>query len=772
MPDPITPVPPETADQLNNVADATDRVSASANKATLANTGLNDILGNVSLTSIDLNSVQKISINIFDKLTQGVSDFAYKLGQLPLVNETSAASFGVMSAAMIKTTEAFRQFGNVDNKRIIGFSEQYEKLFKTMRDSPMTQAAKAAADAIKETLEKLGMAPRETEKLSKSLQEGKKAALDFAESILIGADNTLHYQNAMLQTAATQGGMQKLLEQTGRGFEHLNDVTAKQLDIMNKSMGATGLDKEHLQPYMDVLKNLPGGMTNFGDSMDIAGRKTSFLTAAIQYMHGSQRDMVKIAEDMSEAMNNYGLSTENALKYSARMSEVSETLGARVEDVQKAITQSSEAFKSFVYGGADADAMTKGLAEGMEMYVNRLESVGVPVKNAIEMTQNLQGAMSKLNVGQQAFMSQQTGGPGGMQGYFQMEQLMQKDPMAAQRKMEEATRKMLGPIVSSQQAAQSQGAAEQRMRQLMILQQGPLGAQAQDIHQAGAILDSMSKGKLDMSVIKQKGGLEETIKRGAAFEDLSKTKVSQMNVTTDSVMLTGGVVNLTTQQNAFTARSGKGGGSDGSGRGINQEQINELKQFSAAQMDPSHMGSPIKQLIELSSGLPRALKAQIQSYGESLTTKGYSEAKDRDALNKQAKLNNGLPSIEGATQSSGVSEAMKQVQLRLSRSQPGEHDFTPFEDLPAGQQVGRAVQSTKKGSVGKGALPYFSENNSAANTQGIVGMHNNQPIPVVLASGSGITVNFTGKCPHCNWDIHTSQQAAITSSASQSSNKS
>jgi hypothetical protein len=284
-------------------------------------------------------------------------------------------------------------------------------------------------------------------------------------------------------------------------------------------MAATGLDAEHMQSFMNVLKDLPGGMKNFGDSVLVGNENTSLLSAAIQYATGSGRDMKDVQNDMAEAMNAYGANTGQALQYSARMSEVSTTLNARLVDVQSAIAGSAEAFKSFVYGGVDVNQMTKGLSDAMEEYVSRLHSVGVPTKNAIEMAQNLQSQMSKLSMGQEAFMSAQTGGPGGLRGAFQIEDLMKTDPQAAMKKMEETIRKQMGPIVSREQAKQSEGAAARYTMQQQMLLQGPMGAFVKDRQQAAAMQEAMATGK-SLKPEDVKGKMDETIQNGRALEQM------------------------------------------------------------------------------------------------------------------------------------------------------------------------------------------------------------------------------------------------------------
>lgn len=736
MPDPVDPT----------VAAAT--TTTNVNETVGALEGLDQKYGEVSNSSLNFNDIQTSQIGIFDSLSNKIQSFSPLLSNLSTFSDTNTASFGLMSAALIKATESFKDFGNVDTTRLSTFSDQYKKLLTTIKDSPVgSTAAKVAMDALSGGLQKSGASSSE---LSRIMGDLKRGVVSTAESFLMGADNTLRYQNALIQTAAAQGSMQDLLSKTGAGFENLNQITKQHLEVMEASMGATNMDKDRIQQFMNVLKDLPGGMSNFGDSVEIAGQKTSLLTAAIQYAQGSGRSMADITKDMSKAMNDYGASNENALKYTARMSEMSETLGARTEDVQAAVGRSTDAFKSFVFGGIDVNQMTKGMTDSMEAYVSRLQSVGVPTKNAIEMAQNLQGTMSKLSVAQQSFMSSQTGGPGGIRGALQIEDLMKTDPAAAQKKMEETIRKMTGPLVSREQAKQNEGMAARYEMQIQMLQQGPMGAAAKDPQQAAAMLEAMRTGG-PLQVPEAKGTLEEATQRGQAIEQLSMTKVSQMNVQTDSVMLSGGVANLTTSQNMMTARSGAAaqGGTDGTGRGTNPEGVDRLRAAQTANMHPSGTGSE-KLLNNLNMAFGNAgstmmdvARSAKEQFTQDTSTPGQLPAPSIGATKTAAPSS---PSLGlGRLGTAGYAPSMK----------PAGADYTS-----AGRQVGQALPS---GPAATGASATARTATSAVSGTGPASA---QPIPVMLAGGSAITVNFTGKCPHCGSNIHTSEQAAIQSPAS------
>ena len=95
--------------------------------------------------------------------------------------------------------------------------------------------------------------------------------------------------------------------------------------------------------------------------------------------------MTDVTQDIATAMTEYGVSADSGLRYTARVTEASEALHAQISDVRDALKSSADAFKSFVFGEADANKMTQNMSSSMEDYVSKLQSVGVPVQNAIGM---------------------------------------------------------------------------------------------------------------------------------------------------------------------------------------------------------------------------------------------------------------------------------------------------------------------------------------------------------------------------------------------------
>jgi hypothetical protein len=303
-----------------------------------------------------------------------------------------------------------------------------------------------------------------------------------------------------------------------------------------------------------------------------------------------------------------------------------------------------------------------------------------------------------------------------------------------------------------------------------MMTQGPL-KMADTEEQAEAMLESMSKGtKVDYT--KDKGKfLGEAEERGKTIEQQQMTKFGQVAMTAQSVQLMAGQTNLDTLQGALTAKTGKEGGVGGTGAGVatNKAEMRDYmnsvatRQGSASEnimKDVSGLGSSImpyladagKAMVEsFKGGNAAEIKQSQATLNDQIAKQRAQIAKEPDDLKKAdtAKLNAYLTSLHKQTDQAPEDTGGGQAQViagggryATAAQQVGTH-YTP-----AGQQVGAAIP--------KGGQPTTSKDTSGGSNA--LGGRGNAPVPVTLV-GSGITVNFTGKCPHCNKEVKSTASA-------------
>lgn len=796
------PVPPQPLDPA--VAQSYDDFSISASRAQASMTSLEGVFGST-------HSALRL-------LSEGFVATGGKLENIGNLTTQDAAKFGALTTAVLGAKEAFTSLNNVDTGRLSTFAGQVQEMEATFQRSPAFKTAKKIYDdAIDAARRFIAMKPGDKMQESmgaamirdaeKAFKDAAGGISDTAKAMLLSADNALRLQNAMFQLTAQAGDSASMFGQisdsmagVGDDLSNLNAVTAKYQDVMFDAMQATGIESEEVMAqYMATINKMPGGFKELMGSMELAGRSTNILTATIQYATGAGRNISEVLDDMKHAAASYGMSLQDSLKFTSNVTTVSNTLHAQIEDVRSALMGSADAFKVFAIGEDGARKMTQGMTESMNQYVSSLTNVGVPVQNALNMFKNYTEQMKNMNQAQQAFISGMTGGPGGLMGGFQMDAMIKRGDFAGlQKKVEETIRKMTGPIVSFEDAQKSQTAAAQYTKQLQILQQGPLGGMAKTRGEAESLLESMRVGKVAEKAKTPEETLAETVEKGAKIEQLSYTELKEINLSTKRMAAQAGLANLTTIQRGFAARTGAAGGVDDQGRAINTANQEALRATQGRGMAPTE-GSPtekaLKELGITITSLPMSIQSSMKALRESVASGNKeSMAQAQDRLNKSiedwkaqaAKLPDEQRKAAERIIAGVQTAANREVQTGVGRAQnlfrlpqttatgttpppgtnvPGVTGRTPVapppppgDFRPAFRQVGAAV-TPPTGGGGTGAT----------GTQGRAGAGvtpgPNTPMPVTLAPGTNITVNFTGVCPHCGKGVHQSNQAAITNNA-------
>jgi hypothetical protein len=759
--------PPDITNQTVADVASLDQASAATDKYTESVQGLGSA-----------TQATAVSAGMFDSVISGA---ASKLSGITSLLDSNSAAFGAMGVAVLGASDKFKNFGeNIDTTRLNTFTKQFKALSDIMAGSPGTQVAKQGFQAIIDQVSKL---PGGMGVAADMMKTTTSAAMTLAEKFLASADNAMYAQNAMYQMAGASGqlatvmqGIPGVLTAAGNGLENINQTSAEYTNRMQSIQQSTFQTDEAFGKWSAQMSALPGGLKAIMEQSDGTTNGMNALQGAIQYATGAGLQQKDVMELMTQGMHTYNMSAKDSLQYTARAGEILNTFkdkGLMIDDVNKALKGANDTMKGFVFGpAANAANMTQNMSNAMEQYVGQLTAVGVPGEQAAEMFKNLTDKMHGLGVAQRAFLSQQTGGPGGLLGSFQMQKLMRDDPEAAQKKMQDAMKKEMGggPMMTLD-SVKTQADAAKLQKEIMMMTQGPL-KMADTEEQAEAMIEAMSKGtKVDYT--KDKGKfLGEAEGRGKTIEQQQMTKFGQVAMTAQSVQLMAGQTNLNTLQGALTAKTGKEGGVNGTGAGVatGKSEMRDYmdtvatRQGSASQnvmKDVSGLGSSImpyladagKAMVEsFKGGNAAEIKQSQATLNEQITKQRAQIAKEPDDLKKAdtAKLNSYLTSLHKQTDQAppdagtGAAGTTGTAGRYASAGQQVGAHYTP-----AGQQVGAAIPKNGQPAAGK---------DTSGGANNALGGRGNGPVPVTLV-GSGITVNFTGKCPHCNKDVKSTASA-------------
>ncbi|HEY5268238.1 MAG TPA: hypothetical protein VII94_03840 [Candidatus Saccharimonadales bacterium] len=706
------------------------------------------------------NTTISASNGFLAKLNDLAGSVGGSIGNLGAMAGESASKFGLLAAGILGAKEQFTNLSGVKTDNLLTYSGQFKTLIETVKGSP------AATTSIKMMTDAMTAAHAPAGLIAKAVKEMGSGVLTTAEAFLVGADNNLRLQESIMQTTMHAGGLNEAFTELragipgiGKDLSGLNEITNKYTKALEDSRYATHLSMDTLAEYGAQLTSLPGGLKSLLTSTELAGKGTNILTVAIQYARGSGRDLADVFKDMTEATTRFGTSTDDAVKYSARMSEVSNVLGARQEDVRAGLLDSSEAFKMFAGAGSNANGMTQGMANAMSDYVKQLEGVGVPARNAIEMFGHYSKALATMTIGQQAFMSAQTGGPGGFMGAFQMMDLIKNKPEVAMKKMQDTIKKQMGGhMVSYEEAKHSDAAGAKLNQQIQLILNGPMGKLANSPEEAVNLSEAIRTGGKMPTVGEHAkaaaADMDNAINTGK--EDMERSNViAGINDNVSAIKTEVEKFNNQTLQNLGAGTSVKAGGVGGTGAGIPVNQDVQRNQQRAAQIGTLGSGSEVamKNLGSSITNTPSAIKDAVLSLkeqmGGSLVSFADAQKSPEAAMKYQRQLsqNMQIPALNPG-------DAMKK--------------FTPLDDFKnPGQQVAKAAKMAH--TAGTAAMGGRTDGNSHSSTGGAAGgIHagpTGQPVPVIFAPGATLKVNFTGSCPHCGKPVNSSTVATSINAA-------
>ena len=518
---------------------------ANINAGTQAVTSLSQAMGVAEVSAHGVKSSMDSIKNTLQSVSGVMSSNTDLVG-------SQIAKFGLLTTTLAGTRDAFKNMGGFDTTGINTFGEQFSSVINMISkgDNAISGLTSFAAKAFGQ------MIPSDKIKqgLGAVIAEVNKMAANFIGS----ADNGIKLQNAFIQMSASTGTLGKVLKAAGGELQNMNGVLSQQQNMLNTTARATLLSADDVEKYYVQLGKIPGALTSVVKSSNDANSSTSMLTATILLAKGSGMSYQNIMTNLSSAFKSYGATGETALKFTARMSELSQNYGVELDDIQGGLKASAEAFKLYGSAGENAGRALEGTVQIMNNYIGALKESGISGAESVKMITHMTEKLGGLDLAQKSFLSSQSGGPGGLRGAYVMERQMREDPAKAMESLRTSMMKQFGSIVTRQQAETSDAAAAQYTKQTLMLQQGPYGALAKDQQSAEALLaafDKRGKGTAPITELK-KDIVSSTMETGVKFQETTATEVGKIRQLIDESKGTAGIANLGLVQKSLGTRTG------------------------------------------------------------------------------------------------------------------------------------------------------------------------------------------------------------------------
>lgn len=486
MPTPTDPTTPTTP----TVPDMSGSASASATAIGLLTTAvvnlgskISDLLGSQN----KLNTSQKEGIDI----TQAGSD-----------------AFDLFSIRVLKASDAFSKF-NTHSDALQNFTTQLSGLG-------------TATDLTTNLLVKLATAGGAS---STVLSGGADMIKGFVTSMASAADNAINLQNGYLSMAGASGQLGKAVGDAGTHFVDMNATMLKHRTLVDDIAGASGASAQQVAGFYQTLGSaIPGFVNQQVDAVDESGKSMNGLQAAMTLASGTGRDFTSIVTDMTTAYENFNASEKEALEWTNRMTELSNKFGINLSYTKGFLEENAKAFKMISDNAGDADKTFNRMFESFK-------NTGLSAKQSTDVITQMTGSLSHLTTAQKAFLSAQTGGPGGLRGAFQIDNLLREGKIdeVLQKAEDNLKKNFGGRIYTQKEAGESDYAASQFQKQRTMVQSGAFGSLVKDDATAARVLEAMKNGTSATSALKDPGdSLAKTIGTGQDVQRTTNTILNQI----------------------------------------------------------------------------------------------------------------------------------------------------------------------------------------------------------------------------------------------------
>lgn len=592
------------AKSLENVSDVLSRKFGDAVRG--AQTQLNSFAFEAMKSGANLNQLGS-SLGYSDTL---IKNFTESISRMTDSSDESTTALSLVTLGAIGAGKAFASM-NFDNLNT--FSGQLDVMIDRISGSE---------SGLNKLANVLGIS------IPASLKGNAGLIAGFIKNVLEGADNAMRAERAYVGLAARTGDLGKLHEMAGDALHNLSERTLRHTEMLNMSAMATNQDRKVMESYYALLGTVPGALEGTTDAQ-------SNLTKTTLLALGTGRDYKDIIDDVHMAIREYSASIPDAIRFTEQISTISEKYNVELQDVDSSLRTTANSFRMFGNVSLGAQNILNG-------YLGTLRQMGLSGAVSTDILTSMTGQIEKMSIAQKSFLSAQSGGRGGLMGAFQIDNML-REAGGLEKVFEmvrsQLTRQMGGSLVTTAQAAQSPQAAAQMTRQIMTLQQGPLGQFARSPQEAERIVEMFIKRQQTGAPMKVEDLTRQIdyTKLGTEYAKQSATGISRMVTIMQSASARAGFGSLGMMEGFTGARTTPGTAPTWMQRGMRQgtQEADALRRNDTTEMSVNKISevtqNAMGELEDLSGDLrdylgggepPPSTSIQMHQSGRAMATPG------------------------------------------------------------------------------------------------------------------------------------------------------
>lgn len=318
-----------------------------------------------------------------------------------------------------------------------------------------------------------------------------KSVTDFIRKTAAVTDSISNLEKSLISQMASMGNYNKILAQNGEFSTDILNFTRNYDALIRNMAKEINASTKDFNLFSQVIgKTIPDAISQMSD---VGGQKIPSMAKAFLTASGAGYSFAEMNSFIGKSYETLGLSIDQSIERFSKLQAVVDQTGVRRDYIVNANDAIAGSFKLMADGA-------KGAPQAIGAMYEAMKNNGLSVKANMDLIQSSISGLSNLTnqTGTLSFLSSRTGGPGGLKGAFQMEQMISegKTTEVLGKIMETLKGEFGGKIYTRQEASKDEFSAQQYARQRALLQSQAFGGLAKNNLEAEAFLKAFQSGNL------------------------------------------------------------------------------------------------------------------------------------------------------------------------------------------------------------------------------------------------------------------------------------
>lgn len=299
-------------------------------------------------------------------------------------------------------------------------------------------------------------------------------------------DQMRQTEMGLYRIIAASGQLNRFNSEVGRGFENIEEKLLSFNNLSYTTAQATGLSADKVAGYASELLKIPGSLDK---NIQVgATREINALEASLKVASGTGLEYSKVIDSINSRYFDLNSTTQSSLEYISRVNLSAQNLKIPFATASSYVDDTAKSLRFF-------GDNTQASINIMERLTPAFRATGLSINATSEIVKDITGNLTSMGLAERSFLSRSTGGPGGLRGAYQIEQLKSEGKFDQLQKLaEDSLKKQFGGrVVTLKEAAQDEGAARQLAKQVQLVTQGPTKVVRSE-EEAYKLFEAMQKG--------------------------------------------------------------------------------------------------------------------------------------------------------------------------------------------------------------------------------------------------------------------------------------